>query len=128
MTKRYIPQIREAAVPEEGGWTKEQQTPVLLLSIPEWEKEVTWNSETYQSVWLYDRKEDAYLFCFRLPNQEERAIAFAKNHAGLLLQDPRAVQSFSLVITSKPLEETETNHGCLRLKDVKLVRHPQAGW
>jgi hypothetical protein len=128
MTERYIPQVREAAIPEDGCWAELQNTPVLLLSIPEWKDLLNQLITGYQFVWMYDREEDAYLFCFRLNNQIEKAIAFAKEHAGLLLKDERASGLFSILITSDALDQTTAQSPYLLLTEVELKRHPQAGW
>lgn len=128
MSKRYIPQIREASIPEDGRWAELDNNPVLLLSIPEWNDVVNKPSEGHQYVWMYDRAEDAYLFCFRLSNQVERAIAFPREHAGMLLTDERAYQTFSILITSESLENIHARSPLLLLRNVQLKRHPKAGW
>lgn len=128
MSQRYIPQIREASIPEDGGWAELENHPVLLLSIPEWTDIVNQSAEGYQYVWMYDRAEDAYLFCFRLNNQMERAIAFPKEHAGLLLQDERSYQPFSILVTAESLAEVHDESPLLLLQQVELKRHPKAGW
>jgi hypothetical protein len=128
MNERYIPQIREAAIPEDGGWVKLQNESVLLLSIPEWEDWLSQSTTSYPFVWMYDRAEDAYLFCFRLNDQTEKAIAFAKEHAGLLLKEEQANGPFSILITSDALAQTTAQSPYLLLTEVMLKRHPQAGW
>lgn len=125
---RYIPKIREATLPEDGGWTEINQKPVLVLSIPEWHEIVHLPSEPFRSVWMYDRVEDAYLFCFQLQEKIERAVAFPKDHAGKLLQDTRSHQTFSLLITDQSLSQTDKQMPCLYFPHIRLKRHPQAGW
>lgn len=128
MSKKYVPQINEAAIPEDGGWANLSQESVLILSIPDWDDVVGRSTEGYEYVWLYDREGDAYIFCFRLSDKTERAIAFPKDHAGLLLQDGRAYDPFSFLITSQALNEVDEKERMLFLGEVELRRHPQAGW
>jgi hypothetical protein len=73
---------------------------------------------------MYDRFEGAYLFCFKLRDGVERAIAFPSDHAGRLLQDKRAQGGFGIAITSQGLEGEEAAY--LLLGGVYLKRHPQA--
>ncbi len=129
MSSRYIPQIREAVIPEDGGWAElgEEDTAALVLSIPEWSSQLDHSEEGFEYVWLYDRSNDAYLFCFRLDEKREYSIAFAKEHAGLLLKDKRACNSFNLLVTARPLSEQNLNP-CFLFRNVELKRHPQAGW
>jgi hypothetical protein len=75
-----------------------------------------------------DREQDAYLFCFQLKDGSEKAIAFISDHAGLLLQDEHAKDSFSMMIMNKPLQEVSSSQSVLLIENVKLVRHPAAGW
>lgn len=128
MTERYRPNIQEASIPDDGGWAEIEKDPVLLLSIPEWKDIIHHSSEEYQSVWMYDRMEDAYLFCFKLAKGVEKAIAFPKEHAGLLLQDEHATRTFSMLITCDTLEETGEESPCLYFQELTLRRHPKAGW
>jgi hypothetical protein len=125
MSKRYVPKIKEAAIPEDGGWVEGQAGPVLLLSIPEWDIEKIYKTPVQAYVWMYDRQQNAYLFCFRLQTGEEKAIAFLSDHAGLLLKETHANSSFSLMITSESLQEAEQ---ALLIEEVELRRHPVAGW
>ena len=55
-------------------------------------------------------------------------MAFPKDHAGLLLQDGRAYEPFSILITSRPLAEADDDSPSLLLRKVRLKRHPEAGW
>lgn len=129
MNPRYIPQIREAVIPEDGGWAElgEADRPVLVLSVPEWADELKQSEEGFEYVWLYDRSNDAYLFCFRLDKNREYSIAFAREHAGLLLKDKRSCEAFHLLVTARPLTEQDLNP-CFLFRNVELKRHPQAGW
>lgn len=128
MSKSFIPKVKEASVPEDGVWGEINEEPVLILSIPEWEEIVSASVEGFRSVWLYDRIQEGYLFCFQLNNQLEKAIAFPKEHAGLLLKDPRADRLFSMLITAQSLEEANGSSPYLWLKEIQFKRHPQAGW
>lgn len=128
MSKKYIPQVTEAAIPDDGGWANLSQESALILSVPDWDEIVGRSTEGYEYVWLYDREADAYILCFRLSDQTEKALAFPKDHAGLLLQDQRAYEPFSLLITSRALAEVDEGTRMLFLGDVELKRHPQAGW
>ncbi|MBA4543313.1 MULTISPECIES: hypothetical protein [Thermoactinomyces] len=130
MSKRYIPRIREAAIPEDGGWMKlqEEGAPVLVLSVPEWSDELKQSVSGYEHTWMYDRANDAYLFCFRLEEGREYAIAFAREHAGILLNDDRARGKFSLLVTAQHLKETEDLKPCFLFRGISLKRHPRAGW
>lgn len=128
MIERYIPQVKEAAVPEDGVWATYLDQPVLFLSIPEWKEIVEKTNKGIKFVWMYDREEDAYLFCFQLSNQQEYAIAFPREHAGMLLQDERSHEEFSILITSEELTDVTEETQLLELKKIFLRRHPKAGW
>ncbi|MXQ54015.1 hypothetical protein [Shimazuella alba] len=128
MSERYVPKIQEAAIPEDGGWVEGETSPILLLSIPAWEELETNPDYVNAYVWMYDREQDAYLFCFQLKDESEKAIAFISDHAGLLLQDEHAKDSFSMMIMNKPLQEVSSSQSVLLIENVKLVRHPAAGW
>jgi hypothetical protein len=126
--KRYIPRINQASVPEEGKWALLETEPVLMLSVPEWGSEIHQSAEGIHHTWMYDRLNDAYLFCFRLPPRKEFAVAFPREHAGRLLRDERADHLFSLLITAKSLEGTADLRPCWLFRRIRLKRHPQAGW
>ena len=76
MSERYVPKIKEAAIPEDGGWIEGETNPILLLYIPTWNVLETNPDEVSAYVWMYDREQDAYLFCFQLKDGSEKAIAF----------------------------------------------------
>jgi hypothetical protein len=128
MSERYVPKIQEAAIPEDGGWVEGETSPILLLSIPSWEELETNPDDVTAYVWMYDREQDAYLFCFQLKDGSEKAIAFISDHAGLLLKDEHAKGSFSMMIMNKPLQEVSSSESVLLIEKVELVRHPAAGW
>ncbi|SFX19734.1 hypothetical protein SAMN04487866_102117 [Thermoactinomyces sp. DSM 45891] len=126
--ERYLPRIQEASIPEDGVWATYLEKPVLFLSIPEWLEVIESNDEATRFVWMFDREQDAYLFCFQCVSGQEYAIAFPKEHAGMLLRDERSYDLFSLFITSKELEEVTESSNLLQIHDISLQRHPKAGW
>ncbi|GGE03601.1 hypothetical protein GCM10011571_00560 [Marinithermofilum abyssi] len=128
MAERYVPQVTAASIPEDGGWVELSGENVLILSIPEWKEVVEKSAKGYRYVWMYDREGDAYIFCFRLADGTERAVAFAKEHAGVMLQDGRAFDTFAFLITTEELNEVKEDTPMLLLQKVRLKRHPQAGW
>ncbi|OYD06896.1 hypothetical protein [Paludifilum halophilum] len=128
MTDRYIPRVREASIPEDGGWAELSQENVLILSIPDWRDIADRSAKGYRYVWMYDRQGDAYIFSFRLEDGTERAVAFARDHGGLLLRDERAYKAFSILVTPEPLHEMKEDTPMLLLEEISLKRHPKAGW
>lgn len=128
MAERYVPRITEAAIPEDGSWAELAGKQVLMLQVPEWEEEVRLPFRGAQRVWLYDRREDAYIFCFKLKEGTERAIAFAKDHGGRLLTDERAYGFFSILVVTEDLNSLNRDTSMLLFPEVFLKRHPKAGW
>lgn len=128
MSKSFVPKVTEASVPEDGVWGEINEEPVLILSIPEWKEMISTTTEGFRFTWLYDRIEDGYLFCFQLNNHLEKAIAFPKEHAGLLLKDSCADLVFSILITAQSLEEADSDSPYMWLREIRFKRHPQAGW
>jgi hypothetical protein len=128
MSERYVPKINEAAIPEDGGWVDGETNPILLLSIPTWKELETNPDLVHAYTWMYDREQNAYLFCFQLKDGSEKAIAFISDHAGLLLQDEHAKGAFSMMIMNQALQEVSSPHSVLLIENVTLVRHPAAGW
>jgi len=128
MSERYVPKIQEAAIPEDGGWVEGETSPILLLSIPDWDELETNPENVNAYTWMYDREQNAYLFCFQLKDGSERAIAFLSDHAGLLLQDEHSKGDFSLMIMNRVLQEVSSSQSVLLIENVKLIRHPVAGW
>jgi hypothetical protein len=128
MPERYIPKVREAAIPEDGTWAELAQKNMLILSIPEWGELVELSVEHFQYVWMYDRLEDAYLLCIKLNDKIEKAIAFAKEHAGLLLAKEQADKPFPILIVTESLEQFADKTPYLYLPQIELKRHPKAGW
>ncbi|MBD1372547.1 hypothetical protein IC620_09290 [Hazenella sp. IB182357] len=128
MTKRYVPQIREAHIPEDGVWAEIDASPVLILSIPEWSAIINEHTKGFKYVWMFDRTEDGYIFCFHLESGIEKAIAFPKEHAGILLMNDYTNSSFAIIITDQELKDISDEATGLLLRDVYLKRHPHAGW
>ncbi|MDN4594284.1 hypothetical protein [Polycladomyces subterraneus] len=128
MARRYIPQVRSAVLPDDGAWTELNGEDVLILSVTEWQGQLKVSSRGYEYVWLYDRQSKAYIFCIRMSDGEERAIAFPREHAGTLLQDGRAYEPFTILVTDQPLDKIGEQSQFLLFRDVKLKRHPEAGW
>jgi hypothetical protein len=95
----------------------------MALFLPECIEMEKQPSKGFQYVWMYDRVENAYLFCFKLANQFEKAIVFPHDHAGLLLKDERALTPFSIVLST-----TEDSRAYLHLDNISFKRHPKAGW
>ncbi|MCH5586158.1 hypothetical protein MK805_14545 [Shimazuella sp. AN120528] len=128
MSERYVPKIQEAAIPEDGGWVEGEKCPILLLSIPAWEDLETDSEQIRAYVWMYDRGQDAYLFCYQLKDGTEKAIAFISDHAGLLLKEEHAKGTFSMMIMNQGLQEVSSSNSVLLIENINLVRHPSAGW
>lgn len=128
MNQKYYPTVTEAVLPDDGGWTNAGDRVVLLLSLSSFSELIHMSFETYDYAWLYDPEKDSYLFCFKLDNGEERAISFSKEYAGRLLQDKEADGLFDIAITSLPFEELQEDSDYLYLPDIRLDRHPEAGW
>lgn len=128
MSERYIPKVTEASIPEDGGWAEVENEDVLVLSIPEWKEIADLSIKSFQYVWMYDRQENAYILCMKLNEKVEKAIAFAKEHAGLLLTHQNAYQPFSILITPEALDQSNEQTPYLYLPKIELKRHPKAGW
>ncbi|SMO77998.1 hypothetical protein [Melghirimyces algeriensis] len=128
MAERYVPQVTEAAIPVDGSWAHLNGKNVLMIQVPDWKNTVQRSFEGARRVWMYDRREDAYIFCFQLRDGSEWAVAFAKDHGGRLLRDERAYGFFSILITSDDLDQLTDETGMLLFQDLYLKRHPKAGW
>lgn len=124
MTGKYEPTVTEGQYPEDGGWTEN----ILLLSIPKFHDVIQVEVEKFDYAWLYNKEVDAYIFCFRFSNEAERAIIFHVKHAGQLLMEPQAFETFSIAITSKAFEEMTDDTPYLYLPDIRLTRQSIAGW
>ncbi|MFT4414932.1 hypothetical protein ACLM5H_13815 [Fredinandcohnia humi] len=124
----YRPTITQGIYPEDAGWTSENQTNILLISAPLLSEILSFTTDPFDYAWLYDEELDAYIFCFRLQNQQEYAILFQKEHAGRLLIEQVAYEEFSIVLTDQPFEmiKEETPH--VTLSKISLKRQTIAGW
>ncbi len=124
----YSPNISEAHIPYDGGWTEEIGTPVLLLSVPTIPIEMTTNIHKFSYMWLYEKEMDAYVLCVLLNNQEEFGLIFSQKEAGQLLLDSDAYEEFTLVITKEQLDHLTDNTLHLSFPKISLTRSLQAGW
>ncbi len=124
---QYIPKINEGFYPLDAGWTEEQGQSILLLCVPELEDIVHKKIESFDYAWLFESSINAYIFCFRI-DQEEYAILFQFEHAGKFLLDPEAYESFGVAITSTEFHNIAENTPYLLLQPINLNRQPLAGW
>src|SRR5699024_2290845 len=97
----------EGVHPVDGGWTSSKGQAVLLLSIPEFEEIISSSFDTFDYAWLYHSKLEAYILCFQLSSDIEKAILFGRKHAGRLLMDAEAYEPFNIAITSHSLQEMD---------------------
>jgi hypothetical protein len=126
--QQYIPNIQEGYIPEDGGWTTSGEGPTLLLSIPKLTTIMgkKWNKHSY--AWLYDKKQDTYIFCFQFDGKEEYAILFQADFAGRLLLEKEAYEPFTIAITDLPFEELSDESSYVIINEVQITRQPIAGW
>lgn len=124
----YIPTVTEGYYPHDAGWTVgEDSQSILLLSIPELEKLTHEVITSFDYAWLFDASINAYIFCFRLM-EEEYAVIFQFNHAGKFLLEREAYEPFSIAITGVEFTEMTEHTPYLLLQTVQLNRQPVAGW
>jgi hypothetical protein len=124
----YHPSISEGFVPEDGGWTKDGGKDVLLLSVPELKESVALQIKSLDYAWLFDQTNDAYILCFRLNRESEYAIIFHSKHAGRLLLDAEAYETFNVAITSQSFEHIHDETPYLYLPNITVSRQAVAGW
>ncbi|MCF6094711.1 hypothetical protein L1765_12140 [Microaerobacter geothermalis] len=124
----YKPTVSEGIHPQDGGWYEWLGETYLALSVPEWKDIVNKRAGHYEYAWLFDKDQNAYIFCFRLADGTERAIIFQRDHAGLLLLESPAYEPFHIWITSEELQDVEERTPLLQLKDVTLDRSVEAKW
>lgn len=103
MTTPYRPKIKTATLPEEGSWIQIESEWALALSVPELEEIMGLSTQGYRYVWMYDRVEKAYLFCFQLSDHIDRAIVFPHDHAGRFLEDERAKEEIGMILTASEI-------------------------
>jgi hypothetical protein len=128
MKEQYEPSISEGYAPEDAGWTSSGQEPILLLSVPELEQIIGKSYRSFSYAWLYDKANDAYILCFQIDKNEEYAIFFAGTHAGQLLMEKEAYESFTIAITNLPFEGLTDESKYFMLHQIELERHPLASW
>lgn len=124
----YSPNLSEAHIPFDGGWTEEKRTPVLLLSVPTMPIEMTTHIHKFSYTWLYEKEMDAYVLCIRLNQQEEFGLIFSQKEAGVLLLEADAYSEFTLVITKEHLENLKDDTPYLSFPKIILTRSLLAGW
>jgi hypothetical protein len=124
----YIPNISEAHIPNDGGWTEDSGVPVLLLSIPSLESFIPISVDKYSYTWLYEKELDAYVLCVQINKNEEFGILFSQQEAGQLLLDADAYGEFTVVICKEALEEIEDSTTYLSFAKNSLSRSVHAGW
>ncbi|MGD6781504.1 hypothetical protein ACQCT3_09620 [Sutcliffiella horikoshii] len=124
----YSPNLSEAHIPYDGGWTEENGTPVLLLSVPTIPIEMTTNIHKFSYTWLFEKEMNAYVLCIRLNNQEEFGLVFSQKEAGVLLLDADAYGEFTVVVTKEQLENLKEDTPYLSFPKISLTRSLLAGW
>ncbi|WP_078379338.1 hypothetical protein [Sutcliffiella halmapala] len=124
----YSPNITEAHIPHDGGWTEDNGVPVLLLSIPSIESVIPLKIQRYSYTWLYEGELDAYILCVQINKKEEFGVVFSQQEAGQLLLDALAYEEFTIVICKEPIEEIDDHTAYLSLPKISLIRSVQAGW
>ncbi|MCG1021981.1 hypothetical protein [Sutcliffiella horikoshii] len=124
----YSPNLSEAHIPYDGGWTEESGTPVLLLSVPTMPIDMTTIIHKFSYTWLYEKEMDAYVLCIRLNQQEEFGLIFNQKEAGVLLLDADAYREFTLVVTKEHLENLKDDTPYLSFPKISLTRSLLAGW
>ncbi|WP_246941371.1 hypothetical protein [Bacillus pinisoli] len=127
MNVNYIPTVNEGHYPHDAGWTEENNQSILLLSIPELKNIAHQVITVFDYAWLFDRNLNAYIFCFRI-EEEEHAIIFQFTHAGKLLMEKEAYDSFAIAITGAEFSEMTEHTPYLLLPSIQLNRQPVAGW
>jgi hypothetical protein len=128
MKSTYEPTISEGIFPEDAGWTSDGDETVLLLSVPELSSLIGRDVQHYSYAWLFDKQLDAYILCFQLNSQDEYAIIFKADHAGRLLLEKEAYESFTIAITSVPFEDLKETSSYFMLKNIHITRQPIASW
>ncbi|WP_404429013.1 hypothetical protein [Sutcliffiella horikoshii] len=124
----YSPNLSEAHIPYDGGWTDENGTPVLLLSVPTFPIEMTTIIHKFSYTWLFEKEMNAYVLCIRLNNQEEFGLVFGQKEAGVLLLDADAYGEFTVVVTKEQMENLKDDTQYLSFPKISLTRSLLAGW
>lgn len=125
----YQPQVSTGYYPEDAGWaSRPTGENILLLCIPDFSYLITVQVKNYNYAWLYNQELDAYIFCFKINNQQEHAVIFKKDHAGVLLQEKFAFSPFTVAITHKDFETLREKDPVFMLNDIEISRSESAGW
>ncbi|WP_404468756.1 hypothetical protein [Sutcliffiella horikoshii] len=124
----YSPNLSEAHIPYDGGWTEENGTPVLLLSVPTIPIEMTTDIHKFSYTWLYEKEMNAYVLCILLNSQEEFGLIFSQKEAGVLLLEADAYGEFTVVVTKEQLEDLKDDTPFLSFPKISLTRSLLAGW
>ncbi|NMH75102.1 hypothetical protein HF078_18655 [Bacillus sp. RO2] len=124
----YSPNLSEAHIPYDGGWTEENETPVLLLSVPTLPLKMNTKIHKFSYTWLFEKEMNAYVLCIRLNNQEEFGLIFSQKEAGVLLLDKEAYDEFTVVVTKEDLENLKDDTPYLSFPKISLSRSLLAGW
>lgn len=124
----YSPNISEAHIPYDGGWTEENGITVLLLSVPTLPVKINTSIHKFSYTWLYEKEMDAYVLCLLINKKEEFGLIFSQKEAGVLLMDADAYGEFSLVLTLENLENLKEDTPYLFFPKISLTRSLQAGW
>ncbi|MGD7054546.1 hypothetical protein [Sutcliffiella horikoshii] len=124
----YSPNLSEAHIPYDGGWTEENGTPVLLLSVPTIPFKMNTNLHKFSYTWLFEKEMNAYVLCIHLNNQEEFGLIFSQKEAGVLLLDADAYGEFTVVVTKEHIENLKDDTPYLSFPKISLTRSLLAGW
>jgi len=124
----YSPNITEAHLPVDGGWTIDAGIPVLLLSTPSLGDLIPTRIDKYSYAWLYEKEMDAYIFCVQINNRDEFGLLFSREEAGQLLLDADAYGEFTVVICEEAFDQLEEDTPFLTFPKISLTRSVQAGW
>ncbi|CAG9622153.1 hypothetical protein [Sutcliffiella rhizosphaerae] len=124
----YSPNIDEAHIPYDGGWTEDKGLTVLLLSIPTLPIDTNTKIVSFSYTWLFEKEMNAYVLCIQLNKDDEFGILFSQGEAGQLLLDADAYGEFTLAIFKETLEEITDNTPYLSFPKIILNRNIQAGW
>lgn len=124
----YSPNITEAHLPVDGGWTIDDGIPVLLLSIPSLGNLIPTRIDKYSYAWLYEKEMDAYIFCVQINNHDEFGILFSRDEAGQLLLDADAYGEFTVVLCKEAFDQLEEETPFLNFPKISLTRSVLAGW
>ncbi|QFT90261.1 hypothetical protein FIU87_16475 [Bacillus sp. THAF10] len=124
----YTPNLSEAHIPFDGGWTEENGQPVLLLSVPTLPLQMETKIHTFSYTWLFEKEMNAYVLCMLVNKEEEFGLIFSQKEAGQLLLDADAYGEFTVVLTKDELDQLEEDTPYLSFLNINLQRTLHAGW